>query len=195
GLLAGKKLSSLYFGGGTPSLIGKRDLEKLFAFLRSYFQWEELKESTIETIPEIITTERVSLWKEFFNRISVGIQSLNPTLLRIIGRKSAKDKISDPNEVMRKLDILSQSIGETPLRINFDLIYGIPTQTPEHILADITEIMKRINPPMLSFTLYRLRLHRGTSYSALYRRKDELHLPTQQYTYALYYVVSQHLNS
>jgi oxygen-independent coproporphyrinogen-3 oxidase len=198
GILRGKKISTLYLGGGTPSLMNYSDMEQLMEFLSEFFNFE-VCESTIETLPELISPKRVEHWQRWFNRISIGIQTLRPNVLANIGRMSAPGKISQPNEVIKKtitlLHMLRNSRQE--YRLNFDLIYGIPDQTLEDIKQDLSTILQIVESDKLSFTLYRLRLHRGEQCSALYKRylEGKLILPEQEHTYALCYGGSKFLKS
>ena len=197
--IKGKTISSLYFGGGTPGLMKKKEIKKIFDFLHKNFiinsSCEATScEATIETSPEIISKDKINLWQQYkFNRISVGIQTLNPKLLAIIGRfgKKREDEFNEQN-IIDKLKLLSNFEGT----INVDLIYGMPNQTFDDIKNDIEKILKNFdNFEKFSFTLYRLRLCRGNNLSKLYYqyRKGGIALPSQEEIYAIRYQTAQYL--
>jgi oxygen-independent coproporphyrinogen-3 oxidase len=82
-----KKLQTIYFGGGTPSLLSGNDFEKIFSAISSIFDLSALEETTIETNPDDISLEAINTWKAFeINRVSLGIQTFNEELLRFMNR-------------------------------------------------------------------------------------------------------------
>jgi len=193
--IKGKTISSLYFGGGTPGLMKKGEIEKIFSFLCQNFKINSSCEATIETSPEIISKEKINLWKRYFNRISVGIQTLNPKLLAIIGRFGKKRECEfNENNIIDKLKLLSNCFNGT---INVDLIYGMPSQTFNDIKNDIDKILKAIpDSQKFSFTLYRLRLRRGNNFSKLYYqyKEGEITFPSQEEIYAIKYKIAEYLS-
>ena len=75
---AGKKISSIYFGGGTPSILNAEELELIFVALHKKFNISFNAEVTLEANPDDITAKKLSEWKQIgINRLSVGIQSFN----------------------------------------------------------------------------------------------------------------------
>jgi oxygen-independent coproporphyrinogen-3 oxidase len=114
--LKNSKLDSVYFGGGTPSLLNKREFEAIFETLGRFFVFEPFAEITIETNPDDISRINLILWKYLgINRLSVGLQSFNNDELKWMNRAhSAKESI---NSVL-----LAQDIGFE--NITIDLIYG-----------------------------------------------------------------------
>ena len=85
--------STLYIGGGTPSLMPVKILRRLTEFIRQRCKVEDWKEFTIEVNPEDVTSENCMLWKECgVNRISLGIQSLNNEELKKIGRNHSGEE-------------------------------------------------------------------------------------------------------
>lgn len=151
--------STLYIGGGTPSLLSYELLEKLIAGLTRTFASADFNEITIEANPEDITPASVKYYKSIgINRISVGVQSFNPILLEKIGRRHSA------HESHRALEILKKAA----ISFNADLIYGLPTQTSEQFADDLSEMLK-YEPPHLSAYLLQyepgtplfIRMHKG----------------------------------
>ena len=76
--LKNKKLNSIYFGGGTPSLLSINELDLLFDSLHRYFEFDNLTEITFEVNPDDVSKKNLDAWKKFgINRLSIGIQSFN----------------------------------------------------------------------------------------------------------------------
>jgi len=114
-----EKLKTLYFGGGTPSLLKPACLEKIF----QQFSFAENPEITIEVNPEFLTeTYLKDIFKLGINRISIGVQSFNEKILNLIGRKHT---VSDALNAVK----YAKSAGFS--NISIDLIYGLPEQTPK----------------------------------------------------------------
>jgi oxygen-independent coproporphyrinogen-3 oxidase len=114
-------VSSIYLGGGTPSILGGRRVAGMLDMLRQGPRWAEGCEISIETNPEDITHDLVSqLLDAGVNRISVGVQSFDDHELELLGR------VCNADGVRRALGVLRDSGCEN---LNLDLIYGIPDQT------------------------------------------------------------------
>lgn len=113
----GEPLQTLYFGGGTPSLLGVEDFQKII----SIFDFEPGAEITSEANPEKLTTEYLSGLKEVgVNRLSLGVQSFDDKMLEKIGRKhSAKDVF----------DAMKSACDTGFENISVDLMYGLPGQS------------------------------------------------------------------
>lgn len=114
-----EKLKTLYFGGGTPSLLSPVHFEKLL----TQFDFAENPEITTEVNPEFLTEEYLkNIFELGINRISIGVQTFNQRILKIIGRKHSVE------DIFRAVE-LSKSAGFK--NISIDLIYGLPEQMPE----------------------------------------------------------------
>ncbi|KAA6304501.1 Oxygen-independent coproporphyrinogen-III oxidase-like protein YqeR, partial [termite gut metagenome] len=86
--LQGEPVKTIYFGGGTPSLLHAEDFHKLFNTLSRIYGMEACKEITLEANPDDLNTEYIQLLSSFpFNRISIGIQTFNDTLLHFLNRR------------------------------------------------------------------------------------------------------------
>ena len=121
--LHNRHLSSIYFGGGTPSLMVQSDLEPLMEVMARYYTWDSDAEITLEANPDDITTERLKMWKNIgINRLSIGIQSFNNEELRWMNRAHHAEEAF--NSVL-----MARDTGFHNLTI--DLIYGSPFCTEE----------------------------------------------------------------
>lgn len=124
-------IETIYIGGGTPSSLNIKQLEKLFEIIK-IFKTENL-EFTIECNIENITEEKIKLFKNYgVNRISVGIQTLNKKYIRFLNRNHKKE------EVFEKISMIKRYIKN----INVDLIYAIPNQTLQELKDDLNEFLK-----------------------------------------------------
>ena len=125
----GETLKTFYIGGGTPSVLGLNEIEKLV----KKFSYDEICEKTIEVNPNDINEDYIKGLKELgFNRISMGAQSFDDKILNLIGRRHKADEIYKAVE-------LAQQTGFK--NISLDLIYGLPTQTIKGFEYDIKEAL------------------------------------------------------
>ncbi|MES2004548.1 MAG: radical SAM family heme chaperone HemW [Bacteroidota bacterium] len=124
-----QKIETLYFGGGTPSLLSKEELQSIIETIRKYYAVAPDAEITLETNPDDITTENLSVWKASgINRLSIGIQSFFEEDLQWMNRAH--------NAAQAKQSIeWAQQAGFS--NITIDLIYGSPGLTDEKWLHNI----------------------------------------------------------
>ncbi len=133
-LVQGRPLMSIFIGGGTPSLLPVMYYERLFEGLRGLFIFADDIEITLEANPG--TLEHAPFDKYLalgINRLSVGVQSFDDTALKALGRIHGHD------EALRAINNAKQA-GFT--RINVDLMYGLPKQTPDLAVTDIKTAIK-----------------------------------------------------
>ncbi|MBQ9390127.1 MAG: radical SAM family heme chaperone HemW, partial [Synergistaceae bacterium] len=113
-------LSTLYVGGGTPTVLTLSEWESLMSIIRKDFDTSTLIEATSEANPNSLTSEHVSFLKDNnFTRISLGVQSMNDSELKILGR------IHDSESAENAMNLVKSS----GLTLSCDLIFGIPGQT------------------------------------------------------------------
>lgn len=118
---APQKISELHLGGGTPHFLSITEFEKLMEHLRTAFNMQSLEECAIEIDPRTITLEKLARLRALgFNRISIGVQDLDPTVQQAVNRIQSFALIANIFAECKKLGFYS---------INFDLIYGLPFQT------------------------------------------------------------------
>ncbi len=124
----GRRVRSVFFGGGTPSLLSAQGLDKLLTLLRTLLPIDPLAEITLEANPGTFEAEKFRGFRAAgINRLSIGIQSFNPQHLQSLGR------IHDDNEARRAIEIAQKHFEN----INLDLMYALPQQTFEQALTDI----------------------------------------------------------
>ena len=121
--LSTRVLDSIYFGGGTPSLLQKEDFERLFEAIQTHFTLLPATEITLECNPDDLTASYVAQLQALpFNRISIGIQSFDDVELRFLNRRHTAQQAQDAVA-------LCQAHGFD--NISIDLMYGLPNQTAE----------------------------------------------------------------
>ena len=137
--------STLYFGGGTPSLLTESELQKLCATVGRIKPLNELDEITLEANPEDITELAIAGWKRCgVNRLSIGIQSFNPEDLSWMNRAHTVEQ-------SRKAVKLVQANGFDNLTI--DLMYGLPNMTIEQWKSHVLEVLAWNVPHISSYCL------------------------------------------
>ena len=121
--LGGEIVKTIYFGGGTPSLLSVKNIEEILELLNKNYEIVSSPEITLEINPDTIDREKMSSLKKIgVNRMSVGIQSFDDEDLRYLGRRH------DSRHAMQVLEDLKHTDFE---KITLDLIYGMPTLTEE----------------------------------------------------------------
>ncbi|MGD9948381.1 MAG: radical SAM family heme chaperone HemW [Desulfobulbus sp.] len=152
--LQGLEFATFFIGGGTPSMLSPEVLADLLALCRQSFSWSALTpEISIEVNPGTIDAKGLAqLRKAGFNRLSIGIQSLNDSELRRLGRiHSRKQALATVNA--------ARQAGFS--NISCDLMYGLPGQSPDSWARTLEEILSH-GPQHLS--LYELTVEEGTSF-------------------------------
>ncbi|HEY6239940.1 MAG TPA: radical SAM family heme chaperone HemW [Burkholderiales bacterium] len=123
----GRRVQSVFFGGGTPSLFSATAIETLISAFRARLTIAADCEITLEANPGTFEAEKFRNYREAgVNRLSIGIQSFNPRHLKALGR------IHDDVEARRAIEIAQNHFDN----INLDLMYALPQQTPEEARAD-----------------------------------------------------------
>lgn len=136
------QLETIYFGGGTPSLIDSSYIEKILAAVIANFKIAKNPEISIECNPESINEAKLKHYQKVgISRFSLGIQSFNKNILRRIARPHDHLTIYKALEAIKKSDI--KNFGA-------DFIMGLPDQTLEQFKQELETILK-YRPPHLSF--------------------------------------------
>ncbi len=116
--LKDKKLNTIYFGGGTPSLLSPEQLAQLLEITRAHFDCSEVEETTLEANPDDLTTQYLnSLLKLGINRLSIGVQSFDNDCLKLMNRRHTAEEAA---AAIKR----AQEAGFENLTI--DLIFGVP---------------------------------------------------------------------
>ncbi|MHB1292351.1 MAG: radical SAM family heme chaperone HemW [Sulfuricella sp.] len=129
-LVWGRKVASIFMGGGTPSLFSARAIDVLLTQVRTLLPVEPHAEITLEANPGTAEAQKFADFRTAgVNRLSLGIQSFNPRHLRALGR------IHDDREARFAVELALRNFDN----VNLDLMYALPGQTMEEALADIRE--------------------------------------------------------
>jgi oxygen-independent coproporphyrinogen-3 oxidase len=171
--LGPRPLGSIFFGGGTPSLMNPETVATLVADAKRLFAPTADIEITLEANPTSVEIARLHAFRDAgVNRISMGIQSLDATDLARLGRQHSAPQAIAALELARTL---------FP-RLSFDLIYARPGQT---LNAWRAELRQALTLAADHLSLYQLTIEPGTTYEAMHRR-GELTLPDDDLAAALY---------
>lgn len=173
GLTKGRTVHSVFFGGGTPSLMAPETVASLIAAIRKYWPVANDLEITLEANPTSVEADKFRAFADAgINRVSLGVQSLEDQQLAFLGRKhSAKD-------AMEAIDVASKYFN----RYSFDLIYACPGQTVSGWRQELEKAIKMTNGHM---SLYQLTIERGTPFYTEHKR-GAFHVPDQDLAGALY---------
>lgn len=151
-------IDTIYIGGGTPSYIDPKYIKKIVNQIYK-FKIEDLKEFTIECNPNSISYDKLLLYKDLgINRISLGVQSFDNSVLKSIGRNhSGEDAIKDI-KLIRKAGFDN---------LSFDMMLNLPGQNLKSIENDL-KMVKEISPDHISW--YSLILEEGSRFNSLYKK-------------------------
>lgn len=148
-----RKLSSIFFGGGTPSLFSAGAIATLLDASKQFIGWEENIEITLEANPGTADEQNFTgFHRAGVNRISLGVQSFDDQFLKKLGR------IHSAQEAKRAVSAARNAGFD---RINLDLMYGLPGQTTEQSLADLQSAIQ-LQPEHISW--YELTLEPNTEF-------------------------------
>ncbi len=160
GLLPNRTLTSIFFGGGTPSLMEPATVAALISAAREHWPASDDLEITLEANPNSVEAARFAdLAAAGVNRLSLGLQSFDDEALRFLGRAHTA------NEGQAALDIAQRHFG----RVSFDLIYALPGDT-EPGWSQTLERALSLGTTHLS--LYQLTIEPGTRFASMVARRD-----------------------
>jgi putative oxygen-independent coproporphyrinogen III oxidase len=158
--LAGEPVHTIYFGGGTPSLLQAGELQALLAHLRATFTIADDAEITLEANPDDLSTEKLLMLKAAgINRLSIGVQSFHETDLTWMNRA---------HNSQQALDSIRQAQDLGFHNITIDLIYGGPTLTDEGWKQNVQQAIA-LGVPHLS--CYALTVEPGTALDHFIKKK------------------------
>lgn len=159
-LTEGRRLTSVFFGGGTPSLMPPAVVDALLAQLEEYWTLDPDLEVTLEANPTSAEAQRFAGFAAAgVNRLSIGVQALEDEALRFLGRQHSAE------EALAAVDLARRAVP----RFSFDLIYARPGQTAEAWRAELRAALD-LGPEHLS--LYQLIIEPGTKFHAALRRGE-----------------------
>lgn len=149
--LQGERIETIYLGGGTPSQLEFKDFEQIFQTLHRLYDISPEAEITIEANPDDLTDEYVNMLRTFpFNRLSMGIQTFQENILRLLHRRHTAQQAVEAFERCRKAGFTNISI---------DLMYGLPGETLQTWEADLRQAIS-MKPEHIS--AYHLIYEEGT---------------------------------
>ncbi len=152
-LVWGRKIFTVFIGGGTPSLMSARGLDRLMSDIRALLPLDGAAEITMEANPGTFEAEKFRSYRASgINRLSIGIQSFNPQHLKALGR------IHDGEQARRAIEIARDSFDN----FNLDLMYALPSQTLAEAEADLATALS-FAPPHLS--MYHLTMEPNTEFA------------------------------
>lgn len=151
-LVWGRKIRSVFFGGGTPSIFSAEAIDKILSHVRMLTPLEYGAEVTLEANPGTVDIANFKGYKEAgVNRVSLGIQSFQPQYLKALGR------IHDRDQALAAAELAMNTFD----KVNLDVMYALPEQSLEDALQD-AETACQIKPAHLSF--YHLTLEPNTPF-------------------------------
>lgn len=152
-----RKVTSVFFGGGTPSILKAGGISSLMDQIRAGFLVSEDAEITMECNPGTLTREKLAIYKGCgINRLSMGVQSADNEALRLLGRIHTYETFLTSYELARKSGFQN---------INLDIISGIPLQNEKDYEKSLKKLL-RLRPEHLS--IYSLQVEEGTEFGRLY---------------------------
>lgn len=180
-------ITSIFVGGGTPSILTSDEIREIFTSVRAMFNIDKNAEITIECNPGTLTLEKLKTMKDIgINRLSIGLQAVQEQHLNFIGRIHTYEEFEKNYK-----DALSVGFKN----INIDLMYSLPNQT----LCDWKETLQKVsdlNPTHIS--AYSLILEEGTELYNMYENnKFELideNMDIEMYEYTINYLKSKGYN-
>ncbi|MCX6090720.1 MAG: radical SAM family heme chaperone HemW, partial [Candidatus Atribacteria bacterium] len=181
--LDGCELQSIYFGGGTPSLVDPRWIPKVFSFLTRFFRFSPSMEITIEVNPGTIDGEWLKTIRNVgVNRLSIGVQSFDDRYLRFLGRTYHSFQVLETLTKVQEIFFPNYSV---------DLIYSLPFQSLSDWEKEV-ETLLFFYPPHIS--IYNLTLHREVPLYRFRKQHDRV-FPTSDEEAIFYRWTIQELES
>ncbi|MER2493112.1 radical SAM family heme chaperone HemW [Catenovulum sediminis] len=154
-LVQGRKIQSIFFGGGTPSIFSAQAIDKILRGVKSLVQLDELCEITLEANPGTLDNQKFTGFKQAgVNRFSIGVQSFQADKLTQLGR------IHNPLQAQQAAQLATQLKLNS---FNIDLMHGLPAQSVEDALFDLQRAID-LAPPHLSW--YQLTIEPNTLFAS-----------------------------
>lgn len=169
------KADTIFFGGGTPTIIKSENLYRIKEGLNEILEIDKQSEISLEANPNTLTLEKLKEYKEIgINRLSIGIQSLNDDILKKIGRIHSS---------VEALDAVDRAKNVGFENINADIMFNIPCQTVEDIEDTIYKIIER---DVKHISFYSLKLEKGTPMYVM-EKNNKIIMPDEEYERDMYY--------
>lgn len=178
----GRTAASIFFGGGTPSLMPPSTAEALIKRVHELWPAADNIEVTLEANPTSVEADTFADFKKAgVNRVSLGVQSLRDAELKFLGRQhSAKEALNAVERARNTFD-----------RYSFDLIYALPNQTPQAWEKELAEALRHADGHL---SLYQLTMEENTAFHHAHA-KGEFALPDEETSEALYRLTEKLLSA
>ncbi|WP_391116115.1 radical SAM family heme chaperone HemW [Psychrobacillus sp. L3] len=138
-------IETIFIGGGTPTSLSEAQLERLFSLIHQYIPLKDVVEFTSEANPDELTYEKMKLMHTAgVNRLSMGVQTFDQELLKVIGRTHSNEHVYTVIENAKKIGFPS---------ISMDLMYGLPNQTMEQWKHSLKEVFRLKVPHISAYSL------------------------------------------
>lgn len=165
--LSKRKIDSVYFGGGTPSLLNDKQLANIINTLNQNFDLTNDVELTIEINPNLVNTKKVGLLNDLgFNRISMGVQSFDDNTLKLSERKHTSGKAEEAVNIL---------LSESNASVNIDLLSGL---AGDNLQTWEQTIRKAVDLKVHNITVYKLQTYSNTGFYKKGVRKEIIDLPS-----------------
>lgn len=177
------QVSTVYFGGGTPSILETGQIERIMEALRQTFRIEKKAEITLEMNPGTARKEKLKVYRQLgINRLSIGIQSVKNENLKLLGRIHTYEDFLESYHMAREAGFDN---------ISGDLISSLPGQTLEEWKEEL-EIL--IRTPLEHLSVYQLIIEEGTEFYERYGEHEEL-LPDDETSREIYLWTGEYLEN
>ena len=177
------QVSTVYFGGGTPSILKTGQIERIMEALRQTFRIEKKAEITLEMNPGTARKEKLKVYRQLgINRLSIGIQSVKNENLKLLGRIHTYEDFLESYHMAREAGFDN---------ISGDLISSLPGQTLEEWKEEL-EIL--IRTPLEHLSVYQLIIEEGTEFYERYGEHEEL-LPDEETSREIYLWTGEYLEN
>lgn len=171
-------VSSVFVGGGTPSVLTGEQMERLLGAVREGFALSEDAEVSAEANPGTLDAQKLAAWRRAgINRLSIGLQSAENTELAAIGRIHSWEQFTDTYALARRAGFTN---------VNVDIMSALPGQSRESYRATLEKVLG-LNPPPEHISAYSLIVEEGTPFYEMQQR-GELELPDEETDRELYYM-------
>ncbi len=144
-LLSGKKIKSIYMGGGTVSIFNPNELDEIFKTLAGEFKYENKLQFSIETSPDFIDEEKIYLFKKYgVNLLMLGVQTFNQKAIKKFNR------LQNVNSVEKKIKM----IKDNRIKFNIDLICGLDTLDEKKFIEQVKRVIK-LRPDLIHLNKFK----------------------------------------
>ncbi|HBL84160.1 MAG: hypothetical protein A2Y17_12915 [Clostridiales bacterium GWF2_38_85] len=168
-------IDTVYFGGGTPTMLDAENLVKIIKKIQSSFNLSDDCEITVETNPNSAKENELKILKDNgVNRISIGLQSLNNDILADIGRTHNSDDF---------FSCFNAAVNAGIKNISVDIMYGLPEQSSNDLFDTINKVLA-LGEKIKHISLYGLKLEEGTR---MYNKRNSYEFPVEDEEADMYF--------